>query len=74
MKIDPDGEALIEDARTTIKESVRELIERKEERDREDEDDESDWTHLVTSSTSSKQSPAEAADPRARSIFDDVDQ
>jgi len=53
--------------------SVEELIERKEERDREDEVDDTDWTHLVTNSVSPKQIYSEAVDPRARSVFDDVD-
>ncbi|MET3520958.1 hypothetical protein [Mesorhizobium abyssinicae] len=73
MEIDPDGKVLIEDARTKIKASVKDLIERKEQRDSVD-DDESDWTHLVTNSATPASSPTKTSNSGARSIFEDVDQ
>ncbi|BCH19947.1 hypothetical protein MesoLjLa_67980 (plasmid) [Mesorhizobium sp. L-2-11] len=68
MEIDSNGKMLIEDARTKIKTSVKNLIERKEQRDNESEGDESDWSHLVTNSATPKSAPAKINDPRARSI------
>ena len=40
----------------------------------ENEGYESDWTHLVTNSAIISLVPTKVNDPRARSIFDDVDQ
>lgn len=73
MDIDPDGADLIVAGRKQIEESVKRLVERKEERDSETGDD-SDWTHIVTAAVKAPSPAAAPADPRARSIFDDVDQ
>ena len=73
MEIDPDGAELIEAGRKKIEEAMKKLAERKEERDSETEDD-SDWTHIVTTTEKAPASTIAVPDPRARSIFDDVDQ
>lgn len=73
MDIDPEGADLIDSGRKKITESVKRLVERKEELDSETEDD-SDWTHIVTTLEKTIKSPSARSDSSARSIFDDVDQ
>ena len=72
MEIDPDGAELIDAGRKKIEEATKKLAERQDERDSETEDD-SDWTHIVTTTEKAPSSTIIASDPRARSIFDDVD-
>lgn len=74
VAIDGEGQALIEEARLTIKASVEDLIDRKERRDRENDEAETDWTHLLAVTPKLPTSSALRSDPRVRSIFDDVDE
>ncbi|MBN9597044.1 MAG: hypothetical protein J0G36_17035 [Afipia sp.] len=68
--IDADAAALVNDARSQVKQSIEALEERKRERD-EDTEDETDWTHIVTQ-RKEEILPSSTVMTK-RSVFDDVD-